>query len=157
MLLHVVLQGPPPHRVWGALRKPHLPLLALFIWESDWIRIQFLDFSRVSSVIAAPESRSQSLLQENGAQPHHQICVISPAEGRSAQEGGEIGPEQGRAPSPAGKKFMFQKTLSHCPSCSAQLPRDSHPHSTLMGFLRGQQNEAQSCKKIFKHQCSYIC
>lgn len=87
---------------------------------------------------AAPESRPQSLLQENGAQPHHQICVISPAEGRSAQEGGEIGPGQGRAPCPAGKNFMFQKTLSHCPSCSAQLPGDSHPHSALMGFLRGQ-------------------
>lgn len=88
--------------------------------------MQFLDFSRIFpgffqnfSGHAALESRPQSLLQENGAQLHHQICVISPAEGRSAQEGGEIGPGQVMAPCPAGKKFMIQKTFSHCPSCSA--------------------------------------
>lgn len=84
VLLHVVLQDPPPHRVWGVLRKPHLPLPALFIWESDWIRMQFLDFSRMPSVMLHqnlglslscrkmepnPTTKSVSSLQLKAGQP----------------------------------------------------------------------------------------
>lgn len=43
--------GPTSTQDLGSSQEAHLPLPALFIWESDWIRMQFLDFSRMPSVM----------------------------------------------------------------------------------------------------------
>lgn len=51
--------------------------------------------------------------------------------------------QPGDVPCPAG---THSGLLSHCPSCSAQLLGDLHPHSALMGFPRVKQNKGRICK-----------
>lgn len=64
-----------------------------------------LDYSRMLTVTMHHDPRPQSLLQEIGTEPLK--SVSSPVNGKTAQEDGETGPRQGRAPVPSlGQHFL---------------------------------------------------
>lgn len=77
---------------WGAHCTP---LWALFIWQADWIRLQFLDCPRMPRVILHRAPGLSLFCRRWGLNTYS--CVISPGDSKSAQEGGEMEPGQGRA------------------------------------------------------------